>query len=411
MIKQVVMPTLGLDIEEASITEWLRHEGEAVIKDEPLLVVESDKATMVIEAPETGVLKQILYAPGSVVRVTEAIAYIETEGTEELEVPSATASASSSSVADGEGSAAAAVPSLVQPAFQQAGELERPRASPAARRAARAYGIDLARVSGSGPKGRIQGWDVERFAQTQSETKPIQRPTPLARRLAEERGIELGSVAPSGPGSRIVRQDVLAAATASRSEKPSVGSMLLPGKLVPLSRKRRITAERMTLSVSTVARVTLHSEVDASALVALRQSLVPVYQSRYGVRLSYNAILVRILGITLPRHPYLNARWHEEGVYLIEAVNVGVAMALDDGLVVPVVQHAEQKGLVAIASELERLVRKAREEQLSLDELGGSTFTLTNLGSYGVDAFTPIVNPPEVAILGMGRIVERPVGV
>ncbi|MHB0870305.1 MAG: dihydrolipoamide acetyltransferase family protein, partial [Chloroflexota bacterium] len=175
-------------------------------------------------------------------------------------------------------------------------------------------------------------------------------------------------------------------------------------------RKRRITAERMSLSARTVARLTMTMEVDAGEMIRLRSRLLPAYEAQ-GVRLSYNDILVKVVATALADHPLLNSRWTDRGILLVEPINIGVAVAVDDGLAVPVFRDANRKTLRATASALAQLIARAREDRLSLEEITGGTFTITNLGMFGVDSFTPIVNPPEAAILGVGRMVERPVGV
>jgi len=362
VLRKMIMPTLGLDMEAAVIQRWLKAEGDQVTKDEPLVVVETDKATTEITSPATGVLRRILQPEGASVPVTHTIAMIETAepGEDETEPPSAP---------NGREEAASVAPSrtAVEPrAPSVAGAIV--RASPAARKLARDLGVDLSQVKGSGPGGRIQGEDVRRFA--------------------EARGAEL--------------------AREPEARTPQAGG--LPGKLVPLGRKRRITAERMSLSERTVARLTMNMEVDATEMVSLRGRLLAHYESRFGIRLSFNDILVKAAATALADHPYLNARWTDDGILLVESINVGVAVAVEDGLVVPVIRDADRKRLPEISAELSRLVSRAREDRLSMEEITGGTFTITNLGMYGVESFTPIVNPPETAILGVGAIVERPVG-
>ncbi len=400
-VTKIILPTLGLDIEEATIVKWLRKEGDSVVKGEPIVVIETEKAAMEIDAPESGVLRQILQPEGSTVRVTEAIALME--------------------IAKADGMASVALPGHTTAADSSATLV---RASPAARRAARELGVDLAQIRGSGPLGRIQGADVVQFAAGTSKPGST-KATPVAVRIAREQGIDLSQVKGTGPAGRIMKGDVLAAVTkemgstpvsadsrptTTREERLPIPKEQLPGRLVPLQRKRRVTAERMALSARSVARVTLNTDVDATELVHLRQRLLPIYETRYGVRLSYDAILVKMVATALAEHRNLNARWTDEGIYLIESINVGVAIAVADGLVVPVIHGADCKSLPDIASEVSAFVEKAREDKLTLEDMTGGTFTLTNLGLFGIDSFTPIVNPPEAAILGVGRIAERPVG-
>ncbi len=369
-MRNVIMPTLGLDMEEATIQTWLKREGEAVAKDEPLLVVETDKASVEINAPATGVLRQILHREGSIVPVTHAIAVIETDEPAEPEAE-AVAVGSASHPAPEAVMPRAGVMDLAAPPAEFHGL----RASPAARQLARTLGVPLQEVRGTGPRGRIQGEDVQRFADDSSP-----RATEAQR---------AGEVA---------------------TQRASSALTSLPGLLLPLSRKRKLTAERMAQSARSVARITLNAEIDAGELVQLRSRLLPTVESIHGVRLSYNDLLIRAVAAALRDHPLLNARWTEQGIYLVDAINIGVAVEVDDGLVVPVIRQADRKELGEISAELNRLTVKAREDRLALEDIADGTFTLTNLGMFGIDSFTPLVNPPESAILGVGRIAERPVG-
>lgn len=330
--------------------------------------------------------------------------------------------------------------SLTSPNSVDRGTHLRP-ASPRARKAARERGVDLASVEGSGPGGRIVEADVLRFLEESKRRVEAAEPerlrvTPAARRLARELGVPLGGITGTGPGGRITREDVLAAmppeepeprpaeapvpaaevpaAVEARPVQAAEGPALGPnltGRMVPLSRKRRVTAQKMSLSARTVARITLTLEADMSEAVRVRQELLPTYESQYGVRLSYNDLLILVLARALREHPHLNARWTDEGIALIDQVNVGLAMAVSDGLIVPVVKGADGKTLAQIARATTELLARAREDRLGLEEITDGTFTLTNLGMYGIEVFTPIVNPPEVAILGVGKIVDKPVAV
>ena len=379
MLRKMIMPTLGLDMEGAIIQKWLKAEGESIAKDEPLVLVETDKATTEITAPAGGVLKRIVQPEGATVPVTQTIALIEssepgetpdTPETEPNGKETAAVAAESATLAAAALAAESATPAAAPP--PQRPDTGMLRASPAARRSARDLGVDLSQVQGTGPGGRIQGEDVRRFAE--------------AIRLRPGAG-QVASL----PGMAAAEGD-------------------LPGRLVPLGRKRRLTAERMSLSARTVARLTMNVEVDATEMIRLRGRLLPVYEARTGVRLSYNDVLVKVVATALAGHPYLNARWIDQGILLVEPVNVGVAVAVEDGLVVPVVRDAAHKKLEEISVELNHLIGRAQEDRLRLEEITGGTFTITNLGMFGVESFTPIVNPPETAILGVGAMVEKPVG-
>jgi pyruvate dehydrogenase E2 component (dihydrolipoamide acetyltransferase) len=387
VLRKVIMPTLGLDMEEAVIEKWLKREGDSVVEDEPLVLVETEKASTEINSPMTGILKQILEPDAAIVQVTHTIALIETsepDAPEDLLGSSnSVESQASPSTPNGKDGAAETLAASSVAARSEAGAV---RASPVARQAARELGVDLHLVTGSGPLGRIQGEDVRRFAEMQ-------------RREAPE-AVAAMSAALSSPHVPAV------------VEKPAAprSPEALPGRLVPLSRKRKVTAERMALSARSVARITLNMEIDASAMIALRSRLLPIYKGGHGVHLSYTDLLVKVVATALLEHPHLNSRWTDQGILLVEPVNVGVAVAVDDGLVVPVVRNADRKKLMEISTEMGRLLGKARENKLGLEDMTGGTFTITNLGMFGIDSFTPIVNPPETAILGVGRIVEKPVG-
>jgi pyruvate dehydrogenase E2 component (dihydrolipoamide acetyltransferase) len=376
MLKRVIMPTLGVDMEDAVIQKWLKWEGDQIERDEPLVVVETDKASMEITAPAAGVLKRIVEAEGATVPVTQTIAMIETgePGPDEEEPPAR--EAPDATVPRGEYEMAGEpLPVAAEPDTREAGQPgDKLRASPAARRTAEQLGVNLSQVRGTGPAGRIQGEDVRSFAEAQGQAK---RPAVVPPKREPARTAHVAD---------------------------------LPGRIEPLSRKRRLTAERMSLSARTVARLTLNMEIDAAEMMRLRSRLQPIYESRHGVRLTYNDILLKAVANALREHPYLNARWTDEGIQLVDPVNVGLAVSVDDGLIVPVVRNADRKSLAEIAQELAALVSKAREDRLSLVEITGGTFSITNLGMYGIDSFTPIVNPPETAILGVGRIADKAVG-
>lgn len=370
-LKKVILPALGIDMESAVIEKWLKAEGDTVEAGEPLFFAETDKASTEIVSPASGVLKQIVRPEGSTVPVRETVALLEVEGAGDVSEPAAPP------VEGARPAPFTAAPEAAQkasPASPPAGsEARQLRASPAARKAAKELGIELSAVPGTGPGGRIQGSDVRAYAE------------------------RAGTALPTKPTTAGPPADMALPASATGG---------LPGRLVPLGRKRRLTAERMSLSARTVARLTMGMDVDVSEMTRLRARLLPQYEASHGVRISYNDLLVRAAATALRDHPYLNARWTDEGVYLVEPVNVGVAVAVDDGLVVPVIKHSDQKSLVEIAVELSGLLARAREDRLSYDDLAGGTFTITNLGMFGVDFFTPIVNPPEAAILGVGRIAE-----
>ncbi|HEX2923110.1 MAG TPA: dihydrolipoamide acetyltransferase family protein [Chloroflexota bacterium] len=376
MLKEVILPTLGLDIEEAVVQTWLKKEGDAVAKDEPLVVVETDKAVTEINAPVSGILKQIVQHEGSTAKVTHVIAIVATEASDELpatpiSVQAPTPIAAATGPNGGSSTRPAAPASTVS--VEDQGKV---RASPAARHAARELNVDLSMVTGTGPGGRIQGDDVRDFA-----------------KRAQQTGMPVSPILVTPPPSQ-------------STQTADLGG--IPGRIVPLSRKRRITAERMALSARTVARLTMNMRVDATEMIRLRERLQPSYAARGG-RLTHNDLLIKVVAMALVDHPYLNARWTDQGIALLQQINVGVAVAVSDGLVVTVIHNADRKRLEEISAESAGLVTKARADTLSVSDITGGTFTITNLGMYGVESFTPIVNPPEAAILGVGAMEEQPV--
>jgi pyruvate dehydrogenase E2 component (dihydrolipoamide acetyltransferase) len=396
-VQEVILPKLGLTMEEGSIVRWLKAEGDTVEKGELLFEVQTDKVVMEVESPASGILGKILVGEDETVPIAQVVAYITEPGEE---VPESLPDATSA------GPAVGAV-GRAEPAVSKAGPI---LATPAARRLARDEGIDLCGVTGTGKKGMIVKGDVTTVlagAQTVAAGAELPDPrpkaSPAARRVARERGIALEKVPGSGPGGRIVEQDVLDFATGE------VKTVVDEERLVPLSPIQKLMAERMSESFSVAPHFYLGLEVNAAALVELRQRLLPICQMRADVRLTFTDLLVKLVGTTLHDHPYANATWEKGRIRLYGEVNVGLATAVDDGLVVPVIRNADRLSLTEIAGVRSALASKAVEGSLSLDEVTGGTFTLTNLGMLGVDVFQAIINPPQSAILATGRIAERPV--
>jgi pyruvate dehydrogenase E2 component (dihydrolipoamide acetyltransferase) len=281
---------------------------------------------------------------------------------------------------------------------------------------AQALGVELGSIRGTGPLGRIVEADVL-AASVATETRvPI---TPLARRLAEEHGVQLSDVQGSGPGGRITQDDVLRAAAQRSTAEPAplaappAAEQPAPGTLQPLTRVRRITAERMAASAQAAARVSLFLEVDFSEAARFREQLQPEF-ARLGVpKLPWDALIAKAAALALGEHRAVLAQWVDgspAGLRQPEAIHVGVAVAVQpEGLLVPVLRDAGSRSLRELAAELLVLADRARGGRLSSAEMQGGTFTITNLGAYRIDGFTPIINPPETAILGVGRIAPKAV--
>jgi pyruvate dehydrogenase E2 component (dihydrolipoamide acetyltransferase) len=366
----------GEEAEEGIVVAWFKREGAQVKEGEPLLEVQFAKVSSEVVAPISGKLQRILAPRDAVIKGGQVLALILEPGEEVSEAQ-----------------ALAAAPR----AEGAAGAKERfIPASPAARRLAKEQGIDLAAVQGTGADGRISEEDVARYVAAQQEVRAPRevRASPIAKRVAQEHGIDLATVTGTGPEGRITEQDVRKAIQAGVAEAPSQG-------VETLTPMRRTIARRMVESLQTAAQLTLMSEADVTELVALRERL----REQYDV--SYTDLIVKAAALALAEHPRMNARLVGDELHLVREINIGVAVALEAGLVVPVIRDTQAKGVAAIAEEARALVERARGGKLMEEEMRGGTFTVTNLGAYGVDAFTPIINPPEVAILGVGRINEH----
>lgn len=397
MAVEVVMPRLGWTMEEGTLVEWCKQEGEQVQSGEVLFTVESDKALVEVEALDSGVLRLPPGAPppGSKVPVGGLLAYLLQPG-EAMPVQAAGAPADSP---------ATAFPAPAAPPAQAAPEggpaAARPKISPRARRAARELGVDWAGVEGSGRSGRIRERDVQAAARAPSEAV---RATPLARRMAREAGVDLAAVGPAAAGRRIQREDVEAAIAASQAAPVQPAA----GQVVPATPLRRLIAQRLAASAQTTASVTLFAEADATALVALREDLKAALGPRGLIVPTYNDLMVKLTAVALEAHPQLNAHWENDELRLLLDVDMAIAVDTEDGLLVPVLRQAQSKSIRQIAEEARSLVERGRKRQLPPDLLQGGSFTITNLGMYGIDAFTPLLNLPQCAVLGVGRIASRP---
>lgn len=397
MATEVIMPKMGQTMEEGTILEWYKAEGESVAKGEPLFQVESDKAVFDIESPASGTIRRIWFPGGTTAPVLTRLALVG-EPAEDLSGYEAPRDAT---VVPEAAPASAPEPAL-PPAVARPGQRDRPFVSPRARRLAAERGVDLRQVIGTGPQGSI----VEHDVLSHLTARP--RATPTARRVAAETGVELSTLSGTGPAGRVSRADVEAALAAevAPTEAP------VEGEVVPLTGVRKLIAQRMAQSAHTTAGLTLTTEADATELVELVRRFRELLAGQ-DVIPGYNDLLLKALGRALQDHPYLNARWMEEeagpvGIDLQSDINIGVAIDTERGLVVPVIADVPGRGLGDIARERRALTERALTGRLLPDDLVGGTFTLTNLGMFDIDAFTPLINLPECAILGAGRIRVKP---
>jgi pyruvate dehydrogenase E2 component (dihydrolipoamide acetyltransferase) len=348
MITEVRMPKLGMAMKKGAVTKWLKAEGEVVQEGADLFELATEKVTAVVPVPASGVLGRVVADKGTELPVGALLALIGEPG--DTFPPKEELAASAPAVA--------------------------PAVAPAA------AGAVVAPASG--------------------EPTPA---SPAARRRAKELGVDIALVPPSAPGKRIMVEDVEGFAAAAEAQPAPAG------RVIPFAGIRKVVAERLTESLQTMAQVTVSREVDAGGLVARRAVLAAGFEAATGARLTYTDLLVEIVARLLHDHPLLNATLTDQGIVCPDAVHMGVAVALEDGLIVPVIRDAGSRSLAEIARDRADLAAKAQAGTLSLDEVEGGTFTISNLGSFGADAFTPIVNPPQCAILGVGRIVDKPVAV
>jgi len=408
MAIKIIMPKLGMAMSEGVVAKWLKSDGDAVQKEEKIGVVMSKKITYHLTAPEAGVLR-IVSREKETRPVGATLAFITAPG-EPLPAVAEVGPVAAVAEAPAAPAPPAAPPPAAAPAAAPAGFV---LASPAARRLAKEKGIDLAQVTGSGADGMVTEADVQRFVEEQEKAAQVLS-TPAARKLAQERGVNLAEVPGTGIGGRVMEQDVLAliesrargAAPAPLAAAPPAAVRLsahAEAHIMPFAGMRQVIAERMMESLHSTAQLTLMTEVDATELVKMRTQLKADFD------LTYTDLLVKAVAKALRRHPGLNATLIGDEIHLLESIHVGVAVALQEGLIVPVIRDADRRTLPEIAQAARRLAQAARDGSLTVDEVTGGTFTITNLGAYGIDGFTPIINAPEVAILGVGRIVEKPV--
>lgn len=404
---EIILPVLGETMDEGTIVKWLVNVGQSVEKGAPLYQVETDKAVLDVEAPASGVLVKILCEAGSKVHVLSVVGLLAAPGEDVSAIQAPSAASVEQRPAP---TSAVDVPTAVTLGGTRAVTAPgRIFASPRARKMAAARGVDLPRVQGSGPGGRI----VEKDVQAHLEAVSGPAATPVARKMAEQAGLELTAVPGAVEGRRIMRADVEATLASTRPTPEArpvtpVAASPTPVETVALSGLRGIIAQRMGTSAHTTAPVTLTTEVDATELVQLRTLLKERLEPKLGFAPSYNDILVAMVTRALLEHPYINVRMTDEGIQAQPRINVGVAVDTERGLLVPVIRDADQKGIAEIATASRELATRARAGKSTPDDLTGGTFTITNLGMFDIDAFTPIINLPECAILGIGRIREQP---
>ena len=397
MAQEIIIPRLGWSMEEGTFVAWLKSEGDFVKRGDALFELEGEKATQEIEAVDEGVLRIPLTGPkpGSVHKVGAIIGYLV--------------------------AANDSIPALANPSQQTntevINEADSLVASPSVRQLARKVGIQLSQVKGTGPRGRILQEDVHQAKVIFSENaqEPVisnvskmssqQVASPRARRLASNLGIDWKLLIGSGADGRIRECDVKAASTNLPSDITSAGK----AQRIPISKKRRLIAQRLVASRQLTVPVTLTTKADATNLVNLRNQ----FKSTNGTHPipSFQDIITKLVAEVLKQHMFLAGRWDEDAIVLPahHELHIGMAVDTEDGLLVPVIRNVAGLNLRDVAAQSKSLVQQAREGKITAAQMQGGVFTITNLGAFGIDSFTPMINYPEAAILGLGAIRKEPV--
>jgi len=389
----VTMPKWGLTMKEGRINKWFKSEGDTIQKGEPFFEVETEKITNVVEAVADGILFQIVVSAGMTVPVGTIVAVIAEPGEKPERIEGLQAG---EVVEDATPSAGGSEPTVPEkpPAKKFV------PASPSARRVAKELGVDLAQVNGTGPKGRITEADVMRYHE---QGPPAPKVTPLAAEMIRQTGLDAAAIQGTGEGGKITRQDV-----ERELELQKQAATALPVKSIPFSGMRKSIAENMHASLHNTAQLTTFTEVDVTEMIRFRDTLREEYKKDETLRISYNDIIILATSRALKHYPIMNSTLIGEEILLHDSVNMGIAVALPEGLIVPVLRDADKMGLLQIAGGARELARKARKGTLAVDEVTGGTFTISNISMYQVDGVTPILKPPETGILGVGRVKEKP---
>jgi len=359
---EIVMPKLGLTMTEGMIVDWNFKEGDPVNQGDILFVLETEKVTYEVEAPASGILAKILTPGGETVPVGTVIGYLAEEGEE--------------------------IPDLPQgqpPAIEET------------------------------PDAPVQAVTEDSSAAVDPEIAPPTtggriKASPLARKIAKACGINLANVAGTGPGGRILKTDVEAYTPKAPTAEPAAASDEAAGdKLVPFTGMRRAIASKMLSSKVETAQTYMSVSLDASKIKEYRKVLLPRIEAERGVRVTITDVMMKITGAAIVKHPVINTRWTDAGVLYLADVHMGMAMALEEGLIVPVIRDINKKSFGQVAVDRTELIRKGKANQFLPDDISGSTFTLSAMGMFGIEQFTSNINLPESAILAVGAIIDKPV--
>lgn len=439
----IILPKFGFTLESCEILGWYVKPGDEVREGDPLADVETDKVNMDVESTADGTVFHLMYDVGDDVPVTEVIAFLLAPGEEapadwqpppqkHLNKKDAAPAAPPPVLPAQEQPAPTPAPPEPSPQPSQSSNNGDILISPVARRMAEENNLDLTTITGTGPRGRITKGDVEAALKQPAPAAAPTAPangggkvqlaygkvpaTPAARRIAAERGVDLTTVTGSGPGGRIQGDDVRAAQSAAPAPAPAAAQVppvtpqpaLLAAapaaetEVIPLKGMRKRIAQRMQESFRDAPHIFFDATVDMRGILALRKRI-----KAQDAKLSVTSVVVKACAWTLMQHPLMNATFDGESIALYNTANIGVAVALENGLIVPVIQGADKLSLRQIQAQLTDLAGRARDGKIMPDEMQGGTFTVSNLGMFGVDRFTAIVNPPQVGIVAVGRTVEQ----
>lgn len=429
----IILPKFGFTLESCEIIDWLVKPGDEVREGDPLAEVETDKVNMEVEATADGTVFHLMYEIGDDVPVTEIVAFLLAPGEE---APNNWQPPEQKHLNKSNGGSTAPAPTQEptpsEPTPAQSNGNGDVMASPVAKRVAQDNNVDLSTVVGTGPRGRVTKQDVEAALATAPATPQSNGngavklaygkvpASPAARRVAGELGVDLTAVTGSGPDGRIQSDDVRQYHAQAQAQPPQSVTLKQPtpeairavdptypfaqaeNEVIPLKGMRKRIAQRMQESFRDTPHVFFDATVDMRGIIALRNRI-----KAQDAKLSVTSIVVKACAWTLMQHPMMNATFDGESITKWGAANVGVAVALDNGLIVPVVHNANQLNLRQIQDRVGQLAKAARDGKLTPDDMQGGTFTVSNLGMFGVDRFTAIVNPPQVGIVAVGRTVEQ----
>ena len=403
---EITMPQMGESITEGTITKWLKNVGDTVQRDEPIFEISTDKVDAEIPSPVAGILSEIRVKEGTTVTVHTVVAVIGSK---------AGTSASAASLA---AAPAPAVSTSAAPAAAQASNGEKPRSSPLVRKIATENNVNLHQVAGTGAAGRITKTDIlghiaNPSVSTQATSQATSQPTTpgitaAAQATQQSPAQQLAALSSSGVGSGSVAMpaslSAVQSAAATTSPAKAAGGVQQLGELVPMTKMRSIIAKRMVESKHTSPHVHTVFKVDMTRIVRLREKEKGKYEQRNGVKLTYMPFITRAAIHALGKHPVVNAAIQGEAIFYNKNINIGIAVALEWGLIVPVIKKCEERNFLGVGRAIVDLAERARSKKLAPDEVSGGTFTVTNAGIFGEQFGTPIINQPQAAILGVGGL-------